>query len=482
MDVFSASDAIAFLRAVLGDPRVDAETGDAIRLVDLCGLLPLALRITAGRLATRPHWTIADYAKWLASERSRLHGLAVGDLDVRASFNLSYELLSSDEARAYRAVGFLGGPEISAQAVEAAVGKPVDRQLDAVADAQLLTSLGLGRYGVHDLIRLFARERLQTEEADGSAESLDRLADFYTAEAAKRQAALYGPGETFGAQPPLTWLDDEMGNIAAVATFLRERECWKALANLVLESGPLYGIAQKWAPWEALLREASVAAAALGDAELETRVFVNLQIVAAQQGAPDADRRLREAEGLARQHGFPAHQARALAHRATTRKRAGDAAGAAQLTHEALALYRQAGDRRGEARASGDLANQLDDQGQLDESVRLHEEALKAFMELDDRQGLAFENANLGIALHQLGQLQEAEEHLRTAVSLLSELGAQRHKARALLKLGEVLVDAGDLQAASQVLDEAAPELEAENDPSALERADVLRAKVNSTS
>jgi DNA-binding SARP family transcriptional activator len=67
-----------------GDPR---EESAARRIVDLCGGLPLALRIAGARLAIRRHWTPSMLADRLADEHRRLDELSVGDL-VRADDNV----------------------------------------------------------------------------------------------------------------------------------------------------------------------------------------------------------------------------------------------------------------------------------------------------------------------------------------------------------------------------------------------------------
>ncbi|MEU3281375.1 AfsR/SARP family transcriptional regulator [Streptomyces antibioticus] len=55
----------ALLTAVLGRERVTAEAAAARTLAELCGHLPLALRIVGARLLTRPKTRLADCADWL---------------------------------------------------------------------------------------------------------------------------------------------------------------------------------------------------------------------------------------------------------------------------------------------------------------------------------------------------------------------------------------------------------------------------------
>ncbi|MFD5768206.1 BTAD domain-containing putative transcriptional regulator [Streptomyces sp. NPDC127049] len=58
----------ALLTTALGHERIAAEPAAARRLADACGQHPLALRIAAARLLTRPRLRLADYADWLARD------------------------------------------------------------------------------------------------------------------------------------------------------------------------------------------------------------------------------------------------------------------------------------------------------------------------------------------------------------------------------------------------------------------------------
>ncbi|MFI8420692.1 BTAD domain-containing putative transcriptional regulator [Streptomyces sp. NPDC085479] len=58
----------ALLTTALGQARIDAEPAAARRLADTCGHHPLALRIAAARLLTRPRLRLADYADWLGHD------------------------------------------------------------------------------------------------------------------------------------------------------------------------------------------------------------------------------------------------------------------------------------------------------------------------------------------------------------------------------------------------------------------------------
>jgi hypothetical protein len=81
--------AVELLGRIVGSERVAAEPESAAEIVGFCGRLPLAIRVAGARLAARPGWPLAQLAGLLADARRRLDQLAAGDLEVRASLELS---------------------------------------------------------------------------------------------------------------------------------------------------------------------------------------------------------------------------------------------------------------------------------------------------------------------------------------------------------------------------------------------------------
>ncbi|MEW2401029.1 BTAD domain-containing putative transcriptional regulator [Streptomyces sp. NPDC046862] len=161
LGVFRPDEALGLLGTVVGRERVAGEWADALRLVAACGLLPLAVRIVAGRLAARPGWTIEALASRLTDEQSLLGELRMGDLAVDAAFESGYRQLTPRQARAFRLLAVTGGPGIDparAAAVLAVDEATAENLLESLVDAALLESPGPGRYRYHDLVRVFAAQ------------------------------------------------------------------------------------------------------------------------------------------------------------------------------------------------------------------------------------------------------------------------------------------------------------------------------------
>ncbi len=78
--VLPLSEALQLLTRIAGPRRVGGEPEAARRIVELCGCLPLAVRVAGAKVAARPHWRLARLADRLDDERLRLDELRVGDL------------------------------------------------------------------------------------------------------------------------------------------------------------------------------------------------------------------------------------------------------------------------------------------------------------------------------------------------------------------------------------------------------------------
>ncbi|MFD5323375.1 BTAD domain-containing putative transcriptional regulator [Streptomyces sp. NPDC127092] len=162
LDVFQPSEALALLGRTIGEERLAAEREAALDLVVACGYLPLAVRIVAARLAARPGWTVETLSRRLHVERRRIDELRIGDLAVAAAFELSYRQLTADQARAFRLVASVDGPDIGLPAAAALLDLDeydAEDLLEALVDVAMVESPFPGRYRYHDLLRAFARRR-----------------------------------------------------------------------------------------------------------------------------------------------------------------------------------------------------------------------------------------------------------------------------------------------------------------------------------
>lgn len=167
LGVLEADAAVELLKKIIPstDRAVDREAAEEI--VNYCGYLPLAIRIAGGRLKIRPQWGMRKLAKRLSVARHRLKELKLGDLDARTSFQVSYQELGEAEARLFRRVSVLEGPDF-ATPVAATLAEVEEYEaetlLERLVELHLIDAVAEDRYQYHDLLRLFARERFDAEE------------------------------------------------------------------------------------------------------------------------------------------------------------------------------------------------------------------------------------------------------------------------------------------------------------------------------
>ncbi|MFE5589176.1 BTAD domain-containing putative transcriptional regulator [Streptomyces sp. NPDC056549] len=151
----------ALLTAVLGRDRMAAEPTAAITLATACGHHPLALRIAAARLLTRPRLRLGDYADWLRHDPVGRLSLADDprmsvpqrlDEALRrlppalAEAHLRLAASPHDPLTTARAAGLLGLPEDAAEQV-----------IERLLDAGFLEEGQPGAFWTHDLLRAHAR-------------------------------------------------------------------------------------------------------------------------------------------------------------------------------------------------------------------------------------------------------------------------------------------------------------------------------------
>ncbi|HWG02289.1 MAG TPA: BTAD domain-containing putative transcriptional regulator [Trebonia sp.] len=234
LNVLNDPEALELFSRIVADDRPAAEPDATAEVLLACAGLPLAIRICAARLAARRQWKIATMANRLRDEQRRLDELQIGDLEVRASFQVSYDSLSAgkrrvDPARAFRLPGVWHGRKISLPAATALIGEPesdVADALETLVDANLLESPAPDWYQFHDLLRVFATERFQAEEPEAAREeAAARLLQWYldTADAAadvispqRYRIPRDGQSPTAPLTPPadvFEWYDDERQNV-----------------------------------------------------------------------------------------------------------------------------------------------------------------------------------------------------------------------------------------------------------------------------
>ncbi|MFK0238773.1 helix-turn-helix domain-containing protein [Streptomyces vinaceus] len=390
VDILTAQDATALLAQVLGTDRVHAEPGAAQQLAELCGGLPLALRVVAARLAARPDRSLTAIAVELADETRRLGLLELEDTGVRGALRLTLRQLPEHARALFAALGRHPGSHVDQYAAAAlAAADPADAEtaLERLAEAHLVNETAPGRWTMHDLVRLFARG------LDAHPNTLARVLDHYTATAiAAVAAAEPGSEDCFplpvGFHPPaavrqfgdraaaVAWFTAERDNLTQAVVAADTARLHKRTWRIVMTMWPLivWRVRDGWAP---LLQTALAAARADADQHGEARVLNMLGWVLTEEGrTTEALVHLEAACALAAGAGDAFAEANALIVLAQAQGSLGHLDVAADNCERAVHLARGDGDRRIERLATQQLARHQADAGHWQQALTTATRAL----------------------------------------------------------------------------------------------------------
>lgn len=475
LDVLPAADALELFTAIVGE-RAAAEPLAVLDVLQLCGFLPLAVRIAAARLHHRPRWTVAYLADRLRDQRRRLSELSTSERGVAAAFTLSYQQLTPDQQRMFRLLGLQPGSDVSPEAAAALAGLPLDQAetlLEDLLDAHVLTQRRLGRYTFHDLLREHALATAAAQEPlDARREALGRLFHHYLHTASKAIDHLYPEGKSrrpripapdTPARPPqdeaeaIAWLDSERANLMASAQYAAEHDS-------LLHTGQLAATVHRYllghahqADALALCGLALRAARRSGDTAAEARTLIDLgQVHFWWHGAYEqAAEHYRNALDLAREIGDQALAAGALQALGTVNRRRREYDQAHDHCAQALALFRELGDRGGEARCLTDLGIVHERQGRYEDAHEHHRRSLIAYRETGSRIGETVVLNNIGLLYQRQGRYDEARHHHRDALELSRRFDFPGDEAESLNALAEAARSMGDLARAAAEHDSA---------------------------
>ncbi|MEU3725312.1 BTAD domain-containing putative transcriptional regulator [Streptomyces sp. NPDC031705] len=376
------------LRRASGRPLTADDSALVDRLVALCGGLPLALRITAARLATRENLTLEALSERLAAQEARLDHLELDDLSVRRSLAAAHEALTSspeqtdrDAAYALTRLGSLDLPEYSvgltARLMDVAELR-ADLALERLAEVALLDESCAGRYVPHDLVRDFARERARAHPARSHHAGLDEGALRWYLRQAAACARVLRP-DMFWARTP--WAD----------------------ADPLPADGSSFHDATEALTW--------------ADQEAENLIFLAGQTDGGRLGRRQAIELI--------QMLYPYFHDRGLTQ---ARKR---------LTHHSVRLAREGGDMEAESEALRCLAVAQYSDGFMNEALRLLEKS-SAMPAGQDAVTRMITLGNRAAVLRAMGRCDEARTALAQCLSLRPEPTSAFHQALLLGNQGYV--------------------------------------------
>ncbi|MBI5341372.1 MAG: tetratricopeptide repeat protein [Mycolicibacterium rufum] len=192
------NDAAEFFAKLINTAISDQVRASIESIVRSCGRLPLAMSIVASQLEVRPALTLSDIAEEIRATGSNiLDELDTGDelTSVRPVFSWSYRILSEPESHQLRMITLAPGASIGVDGAASAANvsrTEAVRTLTNLFHWNLIDEITPRRYGMHDLLRQYYRERL-AEDSDESARRFAsiRILDFYLHNSYQAERILY---------------------------------------------------------------------------------------------------------------------------------------------------------------------------------------------------------------------------------------------------------------------------------------------------
>lgn len=460
----------------------DGEKAAAAQIAGVCGRLPLAIGLVAGRVAHHPGWTSAELismAEELAATTDRLAALDTpNDPVIRAAFDLSYRDLPPAEQQMFRRLGLHVGLDIDAYAAGALAGVSVQdsrSELNYLYTDHFIEEVSRGRYRMHDLLRSYARSLADRDHSVDVDRAIDGLLTYYqeTAARADQWLARRARPDTYSSAPDaktkggdevqefdnplhaLKWMRDERDNLLACLAHAADRNpSW-----FVTTTGLMAEVLQRDGPWslaERLHEDAAVVAQRLGDGLGAANALNNLGLIRQLTGEPEGAAELhRAALALHLKINNRIGEANTLNNLGNNWHNRGDFEQAAEFHRNALALHFDVGNRLGQGNTLNDLGLIQRELGDYEHATQLLQQAEATFNEIGNRLGMANNLNNQGLVSRDLGDYEHAASLFRQALDIYQEIGPRVGEARATNNLGLVYKDIGEYELASTMFRQA---------------------------
>ena len=437
-------------------------------LAELCGYLPLALRVAADYLNDFLGIEPDEYLKDLRDERLKnLTG-------VEAALQVSVNGLGHQEVFCFHALSVF--PASFDRAAAAAVW-----QLDEPAAGVILARLvklsllqwddQAKRFKLHDLVRLVADKPLDNK----SRQSLQRRhAEHYCAVAVAADALFLKHGDnTFNGlalfdrewpniQTGFDWAAKNSPNDEQAARLcnkypdagvyclhmrqtLPDRIVWlqaaanaaNRLKNQVSEAthignlGLIYQARGDLDAAEQMHKKSLAIEEKLGRLEGMATDYGNLGIIYEVRGDLNAAEQMhKKAFDIFEKLGALEKQASVLGNLAIVYQTRGDLDAAEQMLKKSLAIDEKLGRLEGMANQYGNLGNVYRAQGELDAAEQMHKKSLAIDEKLGRLEGMASDYGNLGNIAKQRGDLQQARALWNQSRDLFARIGMKRELAQ----------------------------------------------------
>ena len=452
-------------------PDFELEADDLKQISRICRLvdgMPLGILLAAGWLTMLTPAEIADQISGQISGQqsgeieasldfleTELRDVPKRQRSMRTLFDHSWKLLTEREQEVFQWLSvFRGG--FTRQAAQWVASASL-RELRALVDKSLLQREPDGRYGMHELLRQYAADKIRRADrlrrADGlhqagkarraeelgevlpeEKETRDRHCTYYADYLRGKEAHLTGRGQ----QQALADIGAEIENVRAAWSWAVDQGKVEEMEHSVESIAEFYRIRAWFQEGEEIFAKA-VQRLVEGQEEFSDRESeMVLGKLLARQGwfcgclglVEKGSELLQRSLGIFHDLGAQRETAYALYHLGYDVL---EQAGGRPLYQEGLAIFEEIGDRRGIALTLGGLGwDAVLQQGEYKTAKRLFQESLAIFRELGNQEGMADSLTGLGYTLWTLGDYGEARQLHYEGLGLRLEIGHHKGIADSL--------------------------------------------------
>ncbi|WP_017594490.1 AfsR/SARP family transcriptional regulator [Nocardiopsis potens] len=465
LQVPAPGDAVTVFTRMAAREQTSEGAETAARIVELCGQLPLAMRLIATRLDTRADLVGSRLIDRLRAAGDRVGEFRAGSRRLSTVFDVSLRSLGGSAQTALLRLGLHPSPVVDRDVAAAMVGlDPAETEdaLEELEDASLIdTDPGSGGHRLHSLVMNHAHRRARTGLPLAEQHAVrSRMLDAYLSVCTEADRLLYpdrlrldrfdrtaGPTAPFLPPPPrdkaaaMELLNRRLPVVLDVvhhsARTDHDREA-ALLADTVAEHVYAHG------PWEAAVPLHSRSLGiwrGRGDTEAEAHATYQLSRAYLRMGdRANAERCAREALSLWQNHGEATGLAWTRHQLGLISFVGGDYRTAARLHEEAQEEFERAGHKPG-------IALSLDRRGachfrdsDFHAAISAHSDALR----LQEQEQISSTATIIDTKIHLAGAFQglgyhrEATKLCQEALWAAQEIGDQRREGAIATNLGEI--------------------------------------------
>ncbi|SIO84400.1 putative transcriptional regulator [Nocardiopsis sp. JB363] len=434
LNVLEKKSSLELFARVLGEDKVIQEPEEAQEVARLCGGLPLALRVVAGRMMSRPRWTFAHVVRRLSEQNRQFRELQVDGQSVESAIDLSYRSLNPELHRTFLLLSAAFGRNIDLHGAAALLDlSPVeaDEVLQDLVSVCLLDEPHADVYRLHDLIHVFASQRGRT---DIGVMEFDRArqahADYFTVTTDRAAELLGGPrkseessartsrysAELTSREAAEEWFELHQDHVAEVVDYFAAQERAEDAWRLADSTWKFYTIR--------------------GRAGMI--LSLHERVLAANDGSGHERGRAVTLIGMGIAYCISGHFDRSL-----------------ELLTEAKSVLEVVDDEWGMFRALSNLAMVYERVGRFREAAEAIESLLGHKIAVSDPKVTALQWANLAILKQALGEHGEAIQCAENSISSAAQNSLEETRTYATRVMGEALVSVGQVPQALKYLGES---------------------------